>query len=574
MRDPLCGIAVQADKAARGKIKGLRLKLHGMLRVPTLPLLQFLDMTETALPPLIQQMLQPEFYPHPVADPIQLVQTHVSYILLTGDYAYKVKKPVNYGFLDFSTLDKREHFCHEEIRLNQRGAAELYLEVLAITETNGQFRLGGAAEAVEFTVRMEQFPEGTLFTDLFDQGQLTPDLLGRLAKELVKFHNQGAMTDYIRSFGAVGQIRQAIDENYQQTVGYIGRSQTQEQFDQTRQYTDRLFAEQPDLFAERVQNNWIRECHGDVHLRNIALWNDRILLFDCIEFNEPFRFVDIMFDIAYIIMDLDARNRSDLSNVFLNAYIEEMGDWEGLQVLPLYLSRQSYVRAKVTSFLLDDPTIPDPVKQEATETAKRYYRLAWDYTRSPLGTASEPHRGQIFLTAGLSGSGKSTVARLLAQKIGAVYIRSDAVRKHLAGIPLTESGTADLYTPEMTQKTYDRLLHLGITLAKQGYPVILDAKYDRQVFRQAVMHAIETANLEVHHTAGSPPPLSLQILHCTAPLEIRQTWLNQRQNDISDATPDLLPQQQMEPFTAAEQAIVKTLDTTQDLEAQLGGIGC
>ena len=196
-------------------------------------------MTETALPPVIQQMLQPGFYPHPVTEPIQLVQTHISYILLTGDYAYKVKKPVNYGFLDFSTLDKREHFCHEEIRLNQRGAAELYLEVLAITETAGQFRLGGSDEAVEFTVRMEQFPAGTLFTDLFDQGKLTAELLVRLAKELVNFHNKGAITDYIRSFGDVAQIRQAIDENYQQTVGYVGRSQTQPQFDETRQYTDR-----------------------------------------------------------------------------------------------------------------------------------------------------------------------------------------------------------------------------------------------------------------------------------------------------------------------------------------------
>ena len=521
-------------------------------------------MTETALPALIQQMLQPGFYPHPVTEPIQLVQTHISYILLTGDYAYKVKKPVNYGFLDFSTLDKREHFCHEEIRLNQRGAADLYLEVLPITETAGQFRLGGSAEAVEFTVRMEQFPEGTLFTDLFDQGKLTAELLVRLAKELVSFHQKGAINDYIRSFGDVAQIRQAIDENYDQTVGYIGRSQTQAQFDETRQYTDRLFAEKADLFTTRTQHNWIRECHGDVHLRNIALWNDTILLFDCIEFNEPFRFVDVMFDIAYIIMDLDARDRPDLSNVFLNTYIEEMGDWEGLQVLPLYLSRQSYVRAKVTSFLLDDPTIPDAVKQEATATAQRYFRLAWDYTRSPLGTASEAHRGQIFLTTGLSGSGKSTVSRLLAQKIGAVYIRSDAVRKHLAGIPLSEQGDASLYTPAMTQQTYDRLLHLGITLAKQGYSVILDAKYDRQILRQAVIQAVEAVNAD-----DSTHPLSLQILHCTAPLDVRQNWLHQRQGDVSDATPDLLPTQQMEPFTDAEQAIVTTIDTTQDLAISL-----
>ncbi|WP_421659380.1 AAA family ATPase [Leptothermofonsia sp. ETS-13] len=507
-------------------------------------------MTESFLPPLIQQMTQPGFYPHPVNEPIQLIQTHVSYVLLTGEFAYKVKKPVNFGFLDFSTLEKRKHFCEEELRLNQRGAAELYLEVLPITQEGDRFHFGGMGEAVEYAVKMRQFPAGTLFSDLFDQGKLTGELLERLAQVLAQFHASAVTNDYIRSFGQVSKIRLAIDENYEQTEKYIGGPQTQQQFDETRAYTDRLFAEQVDLFNQRIENNWIRECHGDVHLRNIALWNDKILLFDCIEFNEPFRFVDVMFDIAYIVMDLDARDRHDLSNLFLNAYLEQMGDWEGLQVLPLYLSRQSYVRAKVISFLLDDPSVPASVKQECTATAARYYRLAWEYT--------QPSQGKLILMAGLSGSGKSTVARQLAQKSGAIHIRSDAVRKHLAGVPLQEQGGASIYTPEMSQKTYDRLLELGITLAKQGYSVILDAKYDRQFFRQAAI-----AQAQNHH-------LPLQILHCTAPSEVLQERLHQRQGDISDATADLLPKQQMEPFTETEQPYVKSLDTTRDLGTQLG----
>jgi aminoglycoside phosphotransferase family enzyme/predicted kinase len=524
-------------------------------------------MTETALPTLIQQMLRPDFYPHPVTEPIQLIQTHVSYILLTGDYAYKVKKPVNFGFLDFSTLEKREHFCQEELRLNQRGAAHLYLQVIPITQSGETFHLNGTEPPVEYTVQMQQFPAGTLFSDLFDQSQLTEELLERLARELARFHEKGATNEYIRTFGEVAQIRQAIDENYDQTKKYIGGPQTQQQFDETRQYTDRLFAEHADLFAQRVAQNKIRECHGDVHLRNIALWQDEILLFDCIEFNEPFRFVDTMFDIAYIIMDLDARNRSDLSDRFLNAYLEQTGDWEGLQVLPLYLSRQSYVRAKVLSFLLDDPSIPEAAKQEAKDTASRYYRLAWEYTRSPLGTASEAHQGQIYLMAGLSGSGKSTVARWLASQISAIHLRSDAVRKHLAGIPLDTAGGDDLYTPEMTEKTYDRLLQLGILLATQGYPVILDAKYDRQALRQAVIEAIHQANAS--HPAH---PLFLHILHCDAPLEVRQQRLQHRQGDVSDATVDLLPKQRLEPFTASESPYVQTLDTTQAVDTQLATV--
>lgn len=521
-------------------------------------------MTETALPLLIQQMQQPEFYPHPVTEPIQLIQTHVSYILLTGNYAYKVKKPVNFGFLDFSTREKREHFCHEELRLNQRGAPHLYLKVIPITRSGDTFHLNGTETPVEYAVQMQQFPTGTLFSDLFDQGKLTEDLLERLARELARFHAKGATNDYIRTFGEVAQIRQAIDENYDQTEKYIGGPQTQRQFDETRQYTDRLFAEKAHLFANRVAQDKIRECHGDVHLRNIALWQDDILLFDCIEFNEPFRFVDTMFDIAYIIMDLDARDRPDLSDRFLNAYLEQTGDWEGLQVLPLYLSRQSYVRAKVLSFLLDDPSIPEAVKQESKDIASRYYRLAWEYTRSPLGTASEAHQGQVFLMAGLSGSGKSTIARQLASQIGAIHLRSDAVRKHLAGIPLEQAGGNDLYTAEMTEKTYDRLLQLGMMLATQGYSVILDAKYDQQSLRQAVIQAI-------NHTNAVQPtqPLSLHILYCDAPLEVRQQRLQKRQGDVSDATVDLLPKQHLEPFTASESPYVQILDTTQDVDAQL-----
>ncbi|MBD2077803.1 AAA family ATPase [Phormidium sp. FACHB-592] len=520
-------------------------------------------MTDALLPALIQQMTEPAFYPHPVKAPIQVIQTHISYVLLTGDYAYKVKKPVNFGFLDFSTLEKRQHFCAEELRLNQRGAAQLYLDVLPIAQTGDRFQLSGAGEAVEYVVKMQQFPQSSLFTELFDRGELTAPLLEQLARVLADFHARAATNDYIRSFGTVEKIRAAIDENYEQTLQYVGGPQTQQQLDETRQYTDQLFAEQQALFDSRVQHNWIRECHGDVHLRNIALWKDslghddsgqgKILLFDCIEFNEPFRFVDVMFDIAYIIMDLDARDRRDLSNLFLNAYLEQTGDWEGLQVLPLYLSRQSYVRAKVTSFLLSDPSVPDAAKQEATATAARYYRLAWEYT--------QPQKGRLLLMAGLSGSGKSTTARHLAQQQGAIQIRSDAVRKHLAGISLDAHGNDDLYTAAMTQKTYDRLLHLGITLAAQGYTVILDAKYDRQPLREAAIAQAKTHNLP------------LQILHCTAPLPVLQERLRQRHDDISDATADLIPQQHMDEFSAEEQPYVLTLDTTQNLEAQLEKAG-
>ncbi|MGH1394359.1 MAG: AAA family ATPase [Trichormus sp.] len=508
-------------------------------------------MTEATLPALIQQMLQPGFYPHPVEEPIQLIQTHVSYVLLTGDYVYKLKKPVNFGFLDFSTLEKRQHFCQEELRLNQRGAAELYLEVLPITLQDEQYILAGTGEAVEYAIKMCQFPQDTLLSSLFAEGKLNEADLEELGRVVARYHAKTETNDYIRSFGEVAQVRAAFDENYEQTEKYIGGPQTQAQFDETKAYTDRFFAEREDLFQRRIANNYIRECHGDLHLRNICLWQDKILLFDCIEFNEPFRFVDVMFDVAYAVMDLEAQQRPDLSNAYLNTYLEQTGDWEGLEVLPIYLNRQSYVRAKVTSFLLDDPSVPAAVKEEASKTAAQYYKLAWEYTK--------PKQGKLILMSGLSGSGKSTTAKYIARQAGAIHIRSDAVRKHLGGISLYERGGDDLYTPEMTQKTYARLLNLGIILANQGNTVILDAKYDKQELRQEAI-----AQAEKHQ-------LPLQIIYCTAPLEVIQERLTNRTGDIADATVDLLASQlkQTEAFTDREKPYVHIWDTTQPLQTQL-----
>ena len=509
-------------------------------------------MVDVSLPPLIQRMLVPEFYPHPVQVPIRLMQTHVSYVLLTGEYAYKVKKPVDFGFLDYSTLEKRQHFCKEELRLNQRAAASLYLEVVPISEQDNTYLLGAEVNVVEYTVKMVQFPQATLLSHLFEQGELTEALLQQLAETIAQFHLNAETNDYINTFGTVESIRQSIDENYEQTQGFIGGPQTQQQFDDTQAYTNNFFATRQALLQQRIDNAKIRACHGDLHLNNICYWQNQLFLFDCIEFNEPFRLVDVMFDIAYIIMDLTVAGREDLAAIFLSHYVEQTGDWEGLQVLPLYVSRQSYVRAKVTSFLLGDPSVSEEDKQAASIRAAKYYTLAWSYVQQ--------RHGRLLVMSGLSGAGKSTVARELSRQLGAIYLRSDAVRKHLAGIAVQQRGDENLYTPDMSRRTYDRLVQLGTLLASQGYTIVLDAKFDREKSRHLAI-----AQAQAHN-------LPLTIVYCEAPKTTLKERVQQREGDIADATLTVLEQQSMEPFTTAEAPYVTTVDTTQPLSPQLATI--
>ncbi len=523
-------------------------------------------MANPELPPLIQAMLQPGFYPHPVPAPIQLIQTHISYVLLTGDYAYKVKKPANFGFLDFTTLERRQHFCQEELRLNRRLSPELYLAVLPIAQSSadGPFQmvmteepLPEGMETGDYTVQMRQFAQSCLFSQLFARGELTLEQMQTLGKLVASFHAIAATDPEIQAFGSVAAIQQVDENNYALSLPFVGRSQTQTQLDETRGFTRQFFADHADWFQQRQEEGKIRECHGDLHLNNICLYQDQIQVFDCIEFNQEFRNIDVIYDAAFMVMDLEFQGRVDLANTFLNAYLERTGDYWGAALLPLYLSMRAYIRGNVNSLALNDPAISAGEKQQFQERGSAYYRLAWDYTRRP--------QGRVFLMSGLSGAGKSTVARQVAQHLNAIHIRSDAVRKQLAGIPLEQRGDAagaygsGIYTPEMTQKTYDRLLELGIFLAQQGFPVILDAKYDRQSLRQAAIAKTQAAGLP------------LQILHCTAPVEVIRDRLQTRTGDIADATADLLTTQQKaaEPFTEEEQAYVVPIHTEQDLEPQL-----
>lgn len=502
-----------------------------------------------SLPPIIKQMLLPEFYHHPVTEPIQLLQTHISFVLLTGDYAYKVKKPMNFGFLDFSTLEKRKYFCEEELRLNRRLAPELYLSVLPIIETDGKYHFDhpntgiSTGSPVEYAIAMPEFSQDDLLIEMFASGRLTVDHVKQIGEQLAAFHQRAETNNHINSFGTMEAVRAVANDNYASTEKYIGIAQTELQFAQTRAYTEQFFVENAALFSDRIAKGKVRECHGDMHLKNICLYQDKIQIFDCIEFNEPFRNSDVLYDAAFLLMDLQFRGRSDLANIFLNTYLESTGDYEGCALLPLHCSMRAYIRAKVTSFLLDDPNIPADVKAIAQAEASAYYKLAWEYT--------QPKQGKLIIMSGVSGSGKSTTAKAIASEQDAIYLRSDAIRKQLAGIDLMQRGGDDIYTPEMTVKTYTRLAELGALLASKGFIVILDAKYDRTSLRSQAIASAQAENIPV------------EIIYCHASTEVLQQRLRDRaiaNNDIADATVDLLTSQQnaFEDFTTDELALIQS----------------
>ena len=500
-------------------------------------------MNSTNFSLLVQNMLRDDFYPHPVQSPLELIQTHISYIFLTGDYVYKLKKPVNFGFLDFSTPAKRHHFTQEELRLNQPLAPDIYLEVLPI---NYQSIVTGEGEVQEYVLKMRQFPQKNLLINLVKNQALLPKHCQELGEVLANFHQNTPTNQYITSFGTPENIAKAILENYEHTAKYVGSIQTEQQYLETKAFTDNFIKTNTEVFVKRQTQGKIRECHGDLHLKNICLYQDKIQLFDRIEFNEEFRYVDVIYDVAFTMMDLDFNQASDLGNIFLNTYLEKTGDWEGVAILPLYLSRQAYVRAKVNSLTQDNPQLDSTERGSLRLDAEKYYNLAWQY--------SQPQPGKIILMSGLSGSGKTTVAKKIAPLIKAILIRSDAVRKHLAGISLESRGGEEIYTAAMSNKTYQRLLELGIKLAKQGFTVILDAKYDRLQWRLSAADAAKTENIP------------LEIYYCTAPLEVLRERIEQRQGDISDATSELLTQQlaSQEEFTEREKHYLTVIDTNQN----------
>ena len=327
---------------------------------------------------LVEFLKTAEAYPERPEN-IRLVQTHISWVFIGDDYVYKVKKPVDFGFLDFSTLEKRRFFTHEELRLNKRFSPDVYLEVLPISELSDTFLLGDDSCIVEYALKMKRIDEEKMLYSLLEKGRVTDKDMERVGKHLAMVYRQIESDEKSRPFGTVETISTNVTENFDQTRTYIGGPISAEKFDTIERWSKGFMDANKSLFDARVGQGHIKDCHGDLHLQHICIEDTGIFIFDCIEFNERFRFGDVASDVAFLSMDFDYNAQSGLGDAFVEAYIHASGDKGMRDVLLFYKVYRAYVRAKVTSFMLDDKGLDKAKQNDAFETAKRYYDLAYGY---------------------------------------------------------------------------------------------------------------------------------------------------------------------------------------------------
>jgi len=329
------------------------------------------------IPFLQKALLNPEIYPdHPRT--IKFIETHISLLFLTGNHVYKLKKPVDFGFLDFTSLEKRKYFCEQEVKLNRRLSPDIYLGVVRITKEGNKIFLDGRGELVEYAVKMKQIPEEFLMDKLLEKKQVTSKMIEAVSEKLVKFYFTAETNDLIKSFAKPERVKQDTDENFEQTEKYIDVTIPREVYEEVKNRTNEYFRTRENIFQERIATDRIRDCHGDLRLEHI-FWGEELSIFDCIEFNERFRYTDIAADIGFLAMDLDYHGRQDLSGHLIRAFIGESGDHELMEVLDFYKCYRAYVRGKVESFRLDDLHIPEEEKKEALKRAQKYFNLAHRY---------------------------------------------------------------------------------------------------------------------------------------------------------------------------------------------------
>ncbi|MCF6266753.1 MAG: AAA family ATPase [Desulfuromusa sp.] len=427
---------------------------------------------------LVQRMLDPTFYDHPVTR-IELVETHISWIFLAGEFAYKLKKPVNFGFLDFSTLEKRRYFCQEELRINKRFAPQLYLEVVQIGGKQDRPKLNGKP-ALDYVVKMKRFPQQKQLDRMLAAGQLTNNHIEKFALKIARIHRDAPIAGIHSHFGSPQAIIDPILQNFIQLRRFLPDPAMLRQVDRLEEWSRDTYTRLEPIFLQRKSAGFIRECHGDIHLANMAWLDGAPLLFDCIEFNENLRWVDPISDIAFLAMDLDDRRESALGWRFLNYYLLESGDYPGMALLNFYKVYRAMVRVKVTCLRLSQSDFSEAERNADLELLQSYLELATSYMT--------PKASLLIITHGLSGSGKSSFVNQLAPLCNGICLHSDLERKRLYQLAPTENShsqiAAGIYSTAASIKTYSRLRELADILLKAGILTLVDATFIKQSSRE------------------------------------------------------------------------------------------
>jgi len=513
---------------------------------------------------LVLALMNPAAFPHPVKE-IRLIETHISYVLLTGHFAYKIKKAVNLGFLDFSSLAQRRFCCDEELRVNRRLVPELYLAVVSIGASPGGIAIDGAGEPLEYAVKMREFPQTALLDLCLSEGSLSPVQIDLLAERVAEFHGQIARAGAGDEHGTPASVWRPMSETFKQlreTLPVVdGDASDLRLLNELETWSHDEHARLQGVLSARRHDGFVRECHGDLHLGNIAWLNGAPQIFDGIEFNANLRWIDVMNEVAFLIMDLDERGRPDYACRFLNRYLDVTGDYAGLQLLPFYRVNRALVRANVACIRAAQEGAPAGQAQAAI--CKQYLACA--------RRAMAPRARWLLLMHGLSGAGKSTLALHVAEHSGALCVRSDIERKRLCGLPERAHRPADgadsgIYDAETTRATYLCLVQLARQVLDAGFPVVVDAAslkfWQREIFR----------------SQARAQGVRFRLLSCRAAETILQARLLARKqggSDASDADVAVLRQQlqSSEPLTDVEQAAAWFVDSGDEaLERELGRI--
>lgn len=443
-------------------------------------------------PGLLAFLRDPSSYPHHPRD-IREVHTHGSLVFVVSPFVYKIKKPVNLGFLDFSSLEKRRYFCEREVQLNSRLSPGIYLGVESITREDDGFAFGGSGPLVEVAVKMLELSADGFLDARIRVGNAGEAELERVARMLAEFYQKQPPTPEIAEWGSIGKLRVSTDENFSQTGGFIGKMLSRAAFEAIRTYTDCCYEFRRALFEKRVADGWIRDCHGDLHLDHVHVTDDALHIYDCIEFNDRFRYVDVANDVAFLAMDLDHHERPDLSRFFVGRVAELLGDGGMAGLMDFYQCYRAYVRGKVEGFRTVSEIAYDDERAMSANVARGYFQLALQYAvcgSNPLAL--------VFM--GRVASGKSTLAAAISSELGWRVISSDELRKTRAGVPLHERGDAEsrraLYAPAMTERTYGMMIREARESLKSGHGVILDATFSKRGHRDRLRDELGDSNVK------------------------------------------------------------------------------